>query len=82
MNRLTRLPVPPSSHPYYTIHARRSNIIIVTIDMENITLVNLSLTFHIIPRAALPKDIAARVTNTYFKTIIFHTALHLIYQSN
>jgi len=76
-----RLPVPPSGHPCYTIHAR-SNIIVVTIDMENITLVNLSLTFHIIPRAALPKDIAARVTNTYFKTIIFHTALHLIYQSN
>ena len=65
-----RLPVPPSGHPCYTIHAR-SNIIVVTIDMENITLVNLSLTFHIIPRAALPKDIAARVTNTYFKTISF-----------
>lgn len=76
-----RLPVPPSGHPCYTIHAR-SNIIVVTIDMENITLMNLSLAFHIIARTALPRDIAAKVTNTHLKTIIFHTALHLIYQSN
>jgi hypothetical protein len=77
-----RIPIPTLRHPYYTIHARRSNIIVVTIDMENITLMNLSLAFHIIARTALPRDIAAKVTNTHLKTIIFHTALHLIYQSS